>query len=102
MNTSKKIIRLADEALLMVRGGFDSDISDENPLKGNNRRVYKITENNINAAIYQRGARSNYDCNGLDENSTSCNQHSFDVGHSTGFHMDGFYGNQSLSKNGRM
>lgn len=61
MNTSKKIIRLTDEALLMVKGGFDSDISDEtdkknideNPLKGNNRRVYEITENNINAAIYQ-------------------------------------------------
>ncbi|UTC62460.1 hypothetical protein E4O05_00665 [Treponema sp. OMZ 787] len=110
MNTSKKIIRLTDEALLMVRGGFDSDISDEtdkknideNPLKGNNRRVYEITENNINAAIYQRGARSNYDYNGLNENSTSCNQHSFDVGHSTGFHMDGFYGNQSLQKKGRM
>ena len=88
----KKIIKLTDEELLLVRGGTDKE--KYNSVGEIVRRTnLKYAQDVVReAAIYRPYAKGNFDYEGAAEDVTWCNQSSYDVMEATGVHMKPFYG----------
>ncbi|WP_253709557.1 bacteriocin-type signal sequence [Treponema sp. OMZ 799] len=88
----KKIIKLMDEDLLLVRGGTDK--KKYNSVGEIIRRTnLKYAQDVVReAAIYRPHAKGNFDYEGAAEDVTWCNQSSYDVMEATGVHMEAFYG----------
>lgn len=104
MKEKVTLIRLTSEQLRKIRGGYtmsaignpEGRISrEELILMARRAKLISAQLPGLEAAIYQRGARENYDSPTLQEGTTYCNQHSYDVMEATGVHMEAFYGNKN-------